>query len=259
MIPKPPPGTFRPPAPLEGVATWLELVLHAVLPRACAHCRADLASDADDALCAACAAALPPPPSPACGRCAGALGSRRDFCGACSGRLFACRLIRAATAHRGPAASLVHAFKFRGFPSAARAAGRAMARDFARRPELSGFDALVPVPLHPRRERERGYNQALVLARELGAATGLPVLDLLERPRPAGPSWRLDREGRRAELAGAFAARAGTARRPEGLRLLVVDDVCATATTLEECARALRRAGARDAAGYAFARAGRLT
>ena len=236
---------------------WIEAPLHVLLPRACAHCRCDLPFREEGPLCAACADAVPPPPDPACARCAAALGARRDYCGACAGRLFACRLIRAAAAHRGPAASLVHAFKFRGSPAAARAAGRLMARDFARRPELSGFDALVPVPLHPRRERERGYNQAEILARELGAATGLPLLHLLERPRGAAPSWSLRRDARREELAGAFTARAGDGAR--GKRLLLVDDVCASATTLEECALALRRAGAVDAAACVFVRAGRFT
>jgi competence protein ComFC len=235
---------------------WTDAVLHVLLPRACAHCREDLRFRSDEALCGPCAAALPPPPEPACVRCGGALGVRAGFCAACAGRLFACRLTRAAASYRGPAASLVRAFKFRGLPCAARAAGRAMAADFARRPELSGFDALVPVPLHPRRERERGYNQALLLARELGAGTGLPVRELLERRRAAAPSWRLGRAARRAELAGAFDSRPGDGAR--GLRLLLVDDVCASATTLEECALALRRAGARDVAGYAFARAGRF-
>jgi len=236
------------------VGFWTDAALHVLLPRACAHCRGDLPFRNDDALCAPCAAALPPPPEPACARCAGALAAGAGFCRACAGRLFACRLTRAAASYRGPAASLVRAFKFRGLPSAARAAGRVMAEGFARRPELSGFDALVPVPLHPRRERERGYNQASLLARELAAATALPVRDLLARPRAAAPSWSLRRAERRAELAGAFAARPGGGAK--GLRLLLVDDVCASATTFEECALALRRAGARDVAGYAFARAG---
>jgi ComF family protein len=236
------------------VGLWTEAVLHVLLPRACAHCREDLPFQDEGPLCTACVVDLPPPPRPACARCAAALGARRDFCGACAGRLFACRLIRAAAAHRGPAASLVHAFKFRGFPSAARAAGRLMAADHARRPELSGFDALVPVPLHPRRERERGYNQAEILARELGAASGLPLLGLLERSRAAAPSWRLRRAARRQELAGSFALRPGADA--AGRKLLLVDDVCASSTTLEECALALRRAGAVDVAACVFSRAG---
>jgi len=236
---------------------WTEAVLHAVLPRACVHCRADLAFRDAGPLCPACAAALPPAPEPACVRCGAWLGARRDFCGACAGRLFACRLIRSACAHRGSAASLVHAFKFRGLPDAARAAGRALAADLGRRPELRGADALVAVPLHARRARERGYNQAELIAREVAAATGIPLLDALERRRGGGPSWRLGRAGRREELAGAFAVRPDADVRGRGI--LVVDDVCATATTLEECAKALRAAGAADVRGAAFARAGRFT
>ena len=133
-----------------------------------------------------------------------------------------------------------------------------MARDVARLPELAGFEAIVPVPLHPSRRRERGYNQAEILAEELHAATGLPVLDLLTRSRAAAPSWRLKRQERRVELSGAFGIgrEGGTA---SGKRLLLVDDVCASATTLEECALALRRAGAVDVAGAVFARAGRFS
>ena len=133
-----------------------------------------------------------------------------------------------------------------------------MAAAMSLHPELAGFDALTAVPVHPRRERERGYNQAQIIAREIAAATGLPLVDALERARAAAPSWKLGRVERRAELAGAYAARAGAEALVLGKRVLVIDDVAATGTTLEECAAALRAAGAADAAGYAFARAGSL-
>jgi len=237
------------------MVTYWEMALDVLLPRACAHCREDL-SRASGPLCRACAGALPPPPEPACVRCAGRRGGPSPFCADCAGRRFACRLIRAACVHRGPAASLVHAFKFRGSKPAAKAAGRFMAAALTLRPELSGFDALAAVPIHPRRERERGYNQAELIARELAAATGLPLLDAVERSRAAAPSWRLGRLARRAELAGAFAPRAGAPALVAGKRVLIIDDVSATGTTFEECAAALRTAGAVDAAGYCFARAG---
>jgi len=240
------------------MGTYWELALDILLPRACAHCREDL-SRASGPLCRACACALPPPPEPACVRCAGFRGGPSPFCADCAGRRFACRLIRAAAAHRGPAASLVHAFKFRGSKPAARAAGRSMAAALTLHPELSGFDALAAVPIHARRERERGYNQAELIAREIAAATGLPLLDAVERARAAAPSWKLGRVERRSELAGAFAPRAGAAGLVAGKRVLLIDDVAATGTTLEECAVALRAAGAVDAAGYAFARAGSFT
>ncbi|MDD5305245.1 MAG: double zinc ribbon domain-containing protein [Elusimicrobia bacterium] len=240
------------------MGTYLEIALDLLLPRACAHCREDL-SRASGPLCRACAAALPPPPEPACVRCAGRRASPAPFCADCAGRRFSCRLIRAAAAHRGPAASLVHAFKFRGSKPAARAAGRSMAAALTLHPELSGFDALAAVPIHPRRERERGYNQAELLAREVAAATGLPLLDALERARAAAPSWRLGRVERRAELSGAYAPREGAASLVAGKRVLLIDDVATTGTTFEECASALLAAGATDAAGYAFARAGDFT
>ena len=132
-----------------------------------------------------------------------------------------------------------------------------MSEEFERAPELAGFDALVPVPLHPQRLRERGYNQAHLLGQELGAKTGLPILDLLDRRRGSAPAWRLGRIARRDQLAGAFAVNESMLGSVKGKRLLLVDDVCASATTLEECAIVLRRSGARDVAGYVFTRAGR--
>lgn len=233
------------------------LVLDVLLPRACAHCRRDLESTPEP-LCRACAAAMPEPPEPACVRCASRRGAS-PFCSDCGDRRFACRLIRAAAAHRGPAASLVHAFKFRGSRAAAKAAGRRMAAALSLHPELAGFDTLVAIPAHPRRERERGYNQAELLAREIAAATGLPMLDALARSRAAAPSWRLGRVERKAELAGAFTARANAEALVRGKRILIIDDVSATGTTFEDCARVLRGAGALDVAGYAFARAGAFT
>lgn len=134
-----------------------------------------------------------------------------------------------------------------------------MASAFLLRPELSGFDALTAVPIHSRRERERGYNQAEILAREIAAASGLPLLDALRRVRAAAPSWRLGRVERRAELAGAFAPRPEAAALISNKRVLIIDDVATTGTTFEACAAALRAAGAADAAGYAFARAGDFT
>lgn len=134
-----------------------------------------------------------------------------------------------------------------------------MASTLARRPELQGFDALTAVPIHSRRERERGYNQAEILAREVAAASGVPLLDVLERVHATTPSWRMGRVERRTELAGAYAPREGAANYVAGKRMLILDDVAATGTTLEECATALRAAGAVDAVGYAFARAGSLT
>lgn len=223
---------------MEYMETWTETLLRWLLPRACPFCREDLAPGRNGPLCDACLDALPQPPQE----------------GARPGKH--CRLIRAAARHAGPAAGLVHALKFRGCTDGAAQAGRTLARELARRPELWGYDALVPVPAHPSRERRRGYDQALLIARELGAAARLPVRRLLVRSRAGAPAWTLGRLQRREQLRGAFAPAPWSTGLIAGRRLLLVDDVCATGETLEDCGRALRGAGARDVGGLVFARAG---
>jgi ComF family protein len=144
----------------------------------------------------------------------------------------------------------VHAFKYRGRQTAAIAAGRWMAARLTALPELSGFDTLVAVPLHPRRLRERGYNQARILADALAKASALTVRDLLTRLKPTKPQWDLDRIARRRNLRGAFAAL------PEarGRKILLIDDVCTSAASLDECGRTLALAGADQVAAFVLAR-----
>lgn len=102
-------------------------------------------------------------------------------------------------------------------------------------------DALVPVPLHRARLRERGYDQALELARPLARASGLPLLDgVLLRTRETAPQSTLDAKRRRRNLQGAFVVREG-AELPAHVTL--VDDVMTTGATLHAAATALRRAG----------------
>jgi ComF family protein len=177
---------------------------------------------------------------PYCPRCADPLKGSRAHCFNCSGRVFACSLIRSAYRHQGPARAIVHCLKYRGRKRAALDEGRAL--DWSRFPELHGAQGLVPVPLHPGRLAERGYNQALWLARGLSESAGLPAIELLKRRRSTRPLWRLGRKERHAAVAGSFVC-AGDAA---GKRLLLIDDVCTTGATLEDCARTLRRAGAAE-------------
>jgi ComF family protein len=226
------------------------LARHWLLPQTCAHCREDLPPDEEVPLCGPCRKKLCFSTPPFCLRCAEPIAGGKGLCSSCSGRPFACRLVRAAFLYRGPVPGLVHAFKYRGRLAAARAAGRWMACLLPRFPELSSHDTLVPVPLHPRRLQERGYNQAGLLAEELARIAGRPVLELLGRAKPTRPQWDLDRKSRHQNLAGAFLA-APTAR---GKSVLLIDDVCTSGASLEECARTLHRAGALRVAAYVFAR-----
>jgi ComF family protein len=104
---------------------------------------------------------------------------------------------------------------------------------------------LVPVPLHPRRRRERGYNQSELLARELGARTGLEVAArALVRRVDTPPQAGLSAAGRRRNVAGAFAVRRRT--RVAGRVVILLDDVLTTGATALACARILREAGAAE-------------
>ena len=117
-------------------------------------------------------------------------------------------------------------------------------------------DAVVPVPLHRQRERERGYNQADLIARPLARKLGLPYRAvLLVRTKPRPDKHILSLEERWDSVRGAFATRPGT--QVDNLRVLLVDDVMTTGATLDACARALRGAGAKSVIGLTVARAAR--
>jgi ComF family protein len=118
--------------------------------------------------------------------------------------------------------------------------------------EGAPFDVIVPVPLHPRRERNRGYNQAELLARGIAAEVGVYCeSNCLARMRNTPAQVGLEgMEARRSNVANAFQAR----RRFDGQSVLVVDDVCTTGATLEACGLALKAAGAIAVRGIVFAR-----
>lgn len=117
--------------------------------------------------------------------------------------------------------------------------------------ELTGPLALVPVPVHRDRLRERGYNQAELIGRELAAATGAPALSLLERGRPTTKQHRLDRAARLANLRDAFVL---LPSRRVPAAVIIVDDIVTTTATLEACASVLRAGGAQTVYGFAVAR-----
>ncbi len=128
------------------------------------------------------------------------------------------------------------------------------------RPLLACIDRVVPVPLHGTRLRQRGYNQAALLAQAAlfgcgvsrSRLRGLLVPDLLRRTRPDPPAKRATIRERRARTQGAFAVASAASLR--GLRVLVVDDVVTTGATLMACAQALQAAGATSVVGLALAR-----
>ena len=115
------------------------------------------------------------------------------------------------------------------------------------------FDLIVPVPLHPTKQRERGFNQAAVLAQALSKRTSLPVGKALRRVRYTKTQTAFDRAERMQNLRHAFCLRPRAD--VQGLRVLLVDDVLTTGSTLSECARVLKKAGASSVYAATAARA----
>lgn len=231
---------------VDGIAAGL---VRLVLPARCLLCGAAGAQGRD--LCAGCRADVQPN-QPCCPRCALPLQMPAPACGEClaSEPPFAAAWAPFRYAH--PLDLLEARFKFH----ADLAAGcvlaslmlERMALDAPARPQL-----IVPVPLHGSRLGQRGYNQALELARPLARATGIPVRDdLLRRVRATPAQTGLDARTRRRNLRDAFALVA-----PGGLpdHVVLLDDVMTTGATLREAARVLRRAGVRRVDAWALARA----
>lgn len=119
---------------------------------------------------------------------------------------------------------------------------------------LQSADVIVPVPLHPGRRRERGYNQAELIAKPLARRLGVPLGSyLLVRTKPRPPRLLLSRRERWLTVRGAYEMRKGA--QVDNLRVLLIDDVFTTGATLDACARALKRAGAKSVMGLTVARA----
>ncbi len=142
--------------------------------------------------------------------------------------------------------------KYAGAARSARPLAAAAAPALAPLVAVAGSGAvLVPAPLHPARQRQRGYNQAALLAAELAKVTGLPTADVLERHAATERMHHLDRAARLRNLRGAMRLAADT-RSPR--TAIVVDDILTTSATLEACASVLLEGGTESAYGFAIAR-----
>ena len=241
--------------------SWAVAALDLLYPALCPLCDALLADGRRDPLCGGCWAMLPrltPPLCPRCGASMPSLASSSSAvasCGSCLVEPPAWDWARAAAPYAGLVREALHALKFRG----RRALGAPLGDLLVERCATAfpdDVDALVPVPLAPARARERGYNQAALLAERAAPALGLPVrARWLTRARPTAPQSELGADARRANVRGAFRAAPAAA----GRHAVVVDDVLTTGATAAECARALRAAGARAVGVLVVARVDALT
>ena len=226
----------------EGVASLL-------YPRECTLC-GRLLTDRS-ILCPTCLHALPGPASHGCRVCGEPLDDLSlDLCLPCGTRERGFEALHALGPYEGGWDRLVHAFKFDREPAVGRWLGERMADAVAGSEDVGAFEAVTYVPMTWHERRARTFNQAAILAQTVSRRLGLPLCKLLIKTRRTRPQSRLSAYERRSNVQDAF--RAHTLR---GGRILLVDDVCTTGATVEACAVALRRAGARSVVVLTAARA----
>jgi len=227
------------------VDNYLARLSRTLLPLRCQICGER--GDGDD-LCRLCFDALPWNRR-ACARCGLPMAEPEAACGHCLKQPPPFAMTRAALVYGFPLDRLLLRFKFHGDLAAGRLLANLLAdglRD-APRPQ-----AMVPVPLHRSRLRERGYDQALELAKSLSRRTGIPLrASALRRTRGTARQSELDLSARQRNLRGAFAVNLGDMPK----HIALVDDVMTTGATLRECAQTLLRGGAERVDVWVVARA----
>ena len=273
---EPAPASFPLPDLVPAWRHWVTAGLDLFFPPLCPLCHLRLSEGRRDPLCGSCwerVQRLVPPYCPCCGRPFYAFdpdsppgsaplgtttrpaidsssfieteessGFGPDLCEACRRKPPPFAYARAAALYLNTAREALRAFKFGRKTALARPLGDLLAEAGQAMLPRQAVDCLVPVPLHPAREAERGFNQTLLLARRLSRRWRLPVAEgALRRVRPTRSQTELSAEERRANVRGAFVL-----RRPHtvaGAHVLLIDDIFTTGATVAECCRVLLATG----------------
>jgi ComF family protein len=158
--------------------------------------------------------------------------------------------------YEGPLRTLIHLFKYSGMKPLARTLAEYMEQAI---PSDERFDAVVPVPLHWRRQWDRGFNQSALLADRIAKRRGIPMVNALRRKRATATQAGLASAGRRRNVASAFDLRVKGNRNPglAGSKILLIDDVMTTGATASACASVLKRGGAKSVSLLTLARVDR--
>ena len=230
--------------PLPGWYATAQGLLDLLCPPRCAVCHHNAGW-----LCSTCLEKIEfirPPVCPLCGR-----PTRISRpCPSCQHTPLGIDGIRAVGYLEGTLQTAIHRFKYSNVRALATPLGKLAIEYLSSNP--LPMDVVVPVPLHSRRLRERGYNQAALLAKEIGASADLPMIDgVLLRIKSTIPQVGLGAAQRRDNVRGAFRC---TNTSLAGLSVLLVDDVCTTGATLEACSAALRDTGVKLVWGLVLAR-----
>ena len=238
----------------------LQALLDLLLPPVCLACDKAIGSgDAKRLVCRRCRTLLRPAPPPVCDRCGAPrliTGRRAEaVCEEC--REWPAELVCARSAYlmHPPADRIVHQLKYRGWSALAAVMAEPMV-DVMRACDVAGqITVVVPVPTTQSRLRERGYNQAELIAGSVARRLGCPCENLLARTSSAGTQTTLQPAARGANVAGAFRLRPDMGNNLSDARILLVDDVMTTGATTLECARTFLENGGSWISVLTYARA----
>jgi len=226
------------------------------LPPKCPLCGSPVDSHSAGGPCPSCLSEIRFFSSPRCPRCGIGFSSaaeRDHLCSRCLAGEWSFTAARAVGPYEGRIVEAVSRFKFGGVARLAGPLGTLLVEHVDPAFPFSDLDLVVPVPLHPRRLRERGFNQSLLLARQVSKRQSIPLdFTSLQRVRQTAPQTRLSGPERRKNVRGAFRVTA-----PEsvaGRRVLLVDDVFTTGATIQECTESLLEAGAKEVCVLTLAR-----
>jgi len=232
---------------------FFRAVLDLLLPSFCLGCEKPLGMSAKPLFCPDCLAALQPvqsPLCPCCGRTYLTTGGDHH-CGGCLAKPRYFNKAMALFLYEEPIRKLIQHFKYQG-KTACLATVADLSLNHPVIEETKEIDLIIPVPLHHGRLRERGFNQALLLAKAIFPNDPRISSGILIRSRPTAPQAGFNGAARRANLKNAF--RVGKPDRIAGKKILLVDDVLTTGTTVDECAKTLRKAGASEVMVLTLAR-----
>jgi len=234
------------PDPLHMGPFWRALI-DFFFPPKCLLCGKSLGELPDDRPCPLCLSAIKffsHPRCPCCGLGFGDAPGEDHLCSGCltDERYFA--QARAIGPYEGLMAEVISRFKYQGASRLAKPLGTLLAAYQDPEFPFSRFNLILPVPLHPRRLRQRGFNQALLLARRISRVHSIPLdFTALQRTRLAQPQTQLSGAERLKNIRGAFEV-----LRPAAVadkKILLIDDVFTTGATVQECAKVLLKSGAK--------------
>jgi competence protein ComFC len=237
----------------------LDALFSVLFPAPCRLCGGMLLTASPIPICVSCLDSFEKLSGPSCRHCgrpfisAVAAQMQIPLCQLCRRGVYAFNLARSFAGYNGAMARAITLLKYEAVTRLGSWFAARLSELVAREPEIIPADVVVPVPLHPLRLRERGYNQAELIARPLAKLLRLPLGSyLLVRTRPRPDKHKLTRRERWQTVRGAYATRPRT--QVDKLRILLVDDVFTTGATLDACSRALRSAGASRVVGLTVAR-----